>query len=222
MKSLLTTLLLLAFAPLAQCAIIFTTNNTGLAPSSISLLDWETTGITNVSGVGTITDNRSGTSGTDGDASAFGNLAAWSAAGNVTYSFTSLLPSTSYNIYANWYGNGTANTSVDVTGTGASSFSFGTISQTNSSALTGTGFAAYNDAVDVAGDQKNFVLLGTASTSPTGQLTIVSTKGTALAFGRYDAFAVAPVAVPEPTTWALALLGGSVLFAVRQRRARRA
>lgn len=202
---------LLLAAPCCAPAATIVTNHTGLPDPTFVVLDYESqAGLTNVAGIGSIANNRGGTSGDDLDPNAFGNLAAYSAAGNVTYNFTELMAGQPYNIYANWYGNGTANCAIDVTANGSS---LGTFSQTLVSAPGATGFTAYDEVNDAAGEGRGFVLLGTAVADGNGDLILISSKSTTTPFGRYDAFAVAPV--PEP---AVALLGSLGALAVLRRR----
>lgn len=209
--------LLLAAAMLAgsnlSSAATIVSNNTGLLTSTFSFLDYENTaGTTATSGVGTMTNNLTG-AGTDGDANAFGTIAAYSSGGNVTYSFTELVAGQTYNIYACWYGNGAANCAIDVT---ANSVNLGTFSQTLVSAAGATGFTAHEEVTDpLSSEARGFALLGTGIADANGDLIIVSTKSTTTTFGRYDAFAVAPVPVPEPS---IALLGSLSLLGMLRRR----
>ncbi|MGC4015896.1 MAG: hypothetical protein QM755_15435 [Luteolibacter sp.] len=198
----LQTVPVLSFATLLASqagAATIVTNNTGLSSSTFVFLDYESQTGTTTNGVGSMVSTRGGGMGNDGDANAFGDLAGYATTGAVTYTFTGLVVGQTYNLYANWYGNGTDNCALGVTANGTS---LGIFNQKNVSSGAGTGFTAWNDLNDTVAETKGFALLGSAVADSSGNITIVAGLGDRQYF-RNDAMAIAPV--PEPS----ALLSGS-------------
>ncbi|MGB0991312.1 MAG: PEP-CTERM sorting domain-containing protein [Akkermansiaceae bacterium] len=184
----------------ASQAATIVTNNTGHANSSIMVLDNSDIGVTN---------NVSGTNGTDGDTIAYGNDGLWSDAGDVTYSYTGLAAGT-YNVYLTWYSNG----DTSATGVMANGVNLGAIPLTPGPDTT-NGFEAYDEVNDLATEFEPFQLVGTATVTGAGTLDVVLTPQGANGFGRYDAVAIS--SVPEPSSAALLGLGGLTLILRRRK-----